>query len=55
MWQVTAGENNLTQTYLKGTTATVHRIDLPCGQTGFTTPPCPSFLNPAMLIPALLI
>jgi hypothetical protein len=29
----------LTQTYLKGTTATVHRIDLPCEQTGFTTPP----------------
>ncbi|HUR24440.1 MAG TPA: helix-turn-helix domain-containing protein [Candidatus Thermoplasmatota archaeon] len=29
----------MTQTYLKGTTATVHRIDLPCEQTGFTTPP----------------
>lgn len=30
----------MTQTYLKGTTATVHRIDLPVEQTGFTTPPC---------------
>ncbi|MEA3136400.1 MAG: hypothetical protein QOJ26_1075 [Thermoplasmata archaeon] len=29
----------MTQTYLKGTAATVHRIDLPCDQTGFTTPP----------------
>ena len=30
----------MTQTYLKGGNATVHRIDLPCEQTGFTTPPC---------------
>ena len=29
----------MTQTYLKGTTASVHRIDLPCDRTGFTTPP----------------
>ena len=30
----------MAQTYLKGTTAAVHRIDLPCEQTGFSTPPC---------------
>jgi hypothetical protein len=29
----------VSQTYLKGTIATVHRIDLPCEQTGFTKPP----------------
>lgn len=29
----------MTQTYLKGSIATVHRIDIPCEQTGFTTPP----------------
>ncbi|MHB1262584.1 MAG: helix-turn-helix domain-containing protein [Thermoplasmatota archaeon] len=29
----------MTQTYLKGTLPTVHRIDLPCERTGFTTPP----------------
>ena len=29
----------MTQTYLKGNIATVHRIDLPCEQTGFSTPP----------------
>ncbi len=29
----------MTQTYLKGTNATVHRIDIPCEQTGFSTPP----------------
>jgi hypothetical protein len=30
----------LTQTYLRGATAAPHRIDLPCQQTGFSTPPC---------------
>ena len=30
----------MTQTYLKGAIAAVHRIDLPVAQTGFTTPPC---------------
>ena len=30
----------MTQTYLKGAAASVHRIDLPCDQTGFTAPPC---------------
>lgn len=39
-WQVCAGESRLTQTYQKGSTATVHRIDLSCEQTGFTRPPC---------------
>jgi hypothetical protein len=29
----------LAQTYLKGSAATVHRIDLPCELTGFSTPP----------------
>lgn len=29
----------MTQTYLKGNIASIHRIDLPCEQTGFTTPP----------------
>lgn len=29
----------MTQTYLKGNVATVHRVDLPCEQTGFSTPP----------------
>jgi len=29
----------MTQTYLKGNMATVHRIDLPCDRTGFSTPP----------------
>lgn len=29
----------MTQTFLRGTAATVHRIDLPCERTGFTTPP----------------
>jgi hypothetical protein len=38
-WQVTAWNESLSQTYLKGTTATVHRIDLPCEQAGFSTPP----------------
>lgn len=39
-WQVIAAFRNIvTQTYLKGTIAAVHRIDLPCAQTGFTTPP----------------
>lgn len=40
-WQVTAQpDNNVTQTYLKGASAAVHRIDLPCVQTGFSPPPC---------------
>lgn len=30
----------MTQTFLKGTIAGVHRIDLPCERTGFTAPPC---------------
>ncbi len=30
----------MTQTYLKGQETAVHRIDLPCEQTGFTPPPC---------------
>lgn len=39
-WQVIAVPVKLvTQTYLKGILAAVHRIDLPCAQTGFTTPP----------------
>lgn len=29
----------MTQTFLKGSMPTVHRVDLPCEQTGFTTPP----------------
>jgi hypothetical protein len=29
----------MTQTYLKGSTAAVHRIDLTCERTGFSTPP----------------
>lgn len=29
----------MTQTYLKGNIATIHRIDLSCEQTGFRTPP----------------
>jgi hypothetical protein len=29
----------LTQTFLRGAVAAVHRIDLPCERTGFSTPP----------------
>lgn len=29
----------MTQTYLKGNAVAVHRLDLPCAQTGFTVPP----------------
>ena len=29
----------MAQTYLKGSVPTVHRIDLPCEQTGFHCPP----------------
>lgn len=31
--------HQVTQTFLKGTTPTVHRLDLRCEQTGFSTPP----------------
>ncbi len=40
----------MTQTYLRGTAPTVHRIDLPCERTGFSTPPFDvhiKFLPPA--------
>lgn len=36
---ITAWEVQVSQTYLKGTAVSVHRIDLPCDQTGFATPP----------------
>lgn len=43
---------DLTQTFLRGTAPTVHRIDLPCERTDFSVPPCDvhiKFLAPRSL------